>query len=447
MFEEIINTINLTAQILIILSIVLLSFHIFNFVYGFTKPRKFKDAKINHRYAIFIPARDESKVIRGILDSLKNQDYPHELYDIYVIVESKFDETINICKEYENVNVFVRPNLKVKRKGAALDQLVKYLLKNDIPSKKGYEAYFIFDADNKVDSNFLTEMNKTFDQGYDIAMGYRNASNWNDSWVSSCSALTFSAVNTFQSKSKARFFNTIVVSGTGYYIRASIINELKGWPFQSLTEDAEISSFATLNNLKAAYNENTQYYDEQPISAKVSFTQRMRWVKGHGEVSKIYTSKLLKSAFTSKSNRFIKFMSALGMVPIIVPVFTVIFNILSMLILALIGRLTYQPALLINLALRNAFGWAISAYTFLALWTLLMLIGERKRINLTFTNAVKTVLLNPIFTAMYVPIFICGLFRKVEWTAIPRKVDLEEVELNEENTEKVEKEEGLKNKE
>ena len=104
------------------------------------KPKK---RKSNHNFCILIPARYESKVIEGLLKSIKNQSYKINMKDVYVVVESIKDETVNICKKYD-VNVFVRKNLTLKRKGYALDEVVKYILS----CNKNYDAYFIFDADN-----------------------------------------------------------------------------------------------------------------------------------------------------------------------------------------------------------------------------------------------------------------------------------------------------------
>ena len=49
-------------------------------------------------YAILIPARYEAKVIRDLLNSLKDQISSFK--DTYIVVESENDETVTIAKEY-----------------------------------------------------------------------------------------------------------------------------------------------------------------------------------------------------------------------------------------------------------------------------------------------------------------------------------------------------------
>ena len=97
--------------------------------------------------------------------------------------------------------------------------------------KLGYEAFFIFDADNILDPNYLNEMNKVVDQGYDVGLGYRNSKNWNDGWIAACSGLTFSMFSNFDNKPRFRLGLGIKVCGTGFFVAAKVIEDLGGWKF------------------------------------------------------------------------------------------------------------------------------------------------------------------------------------------------------------------------
>ena len=59
-----------------------------------------------NQFAILIPARDESKVISNLLDSIKKQTFKIDSKDIYIIVESKKDKTVSIAKE-RNINIII----------------------------------------------------------------------------------------------------------------------------------------------------------------------------------------------------------------------------------------------------------------------------------------------------------------------------------------------------
>ncbi len=417
MFTQALNIVTYVVVGLLCLSFLLLIFKIISHTYGLTPAAKLQEAKENHKFAILIPARNESHCINGLLKSLSEQKYPKDKFDIYVIIENPDDPTAQICTNYQNVECFVRPNLDVKTKGAALDQVLKYILSEKTDAK--YEAYFILDADNVVADNFLYEMNKTYDAGFDMGICYRNSSNWNGGWVASCSALTFSMVNTFNNKFRARFMQRVVVSGTGFYISNKIISDLGGYPFYCLTEDMELSSFAVLNDIKGSYNENTQIFDEQPESFKLQWTQRMRWVKGHSQVTKKYSKQILKEGVKSKEHKFVKFEFALNIIPIVIAILSIVAFSVANLVFGIVGlcigaeqHIWIQAFILFASSL-------VGVYIFLMIYTALLILTERKKIDLTLKNALITIVLNPVFLLMWVPIAINALIKKnVGWKAI-----------------------------
>lgn len=388
---------------------------------GLMDSKKFPEAKADHNYALLIPARNESKVIEQLLISIKNQNYNKNLIHAYVIVESENDPTCDICKKYDFAEVFVRKHLENKGKGYALDEVLKHILE----TKKGvYDAFFIFDADNVLDKNFIYEMNKCYDAGYKFCLGYRNSKNWNDGWVASCSALTFSMINTLQNKGKSKFKHNVTVSGTGFYIAADVIEELGGWEFCTLTEDYELSSFSALHNIKSTYNEYAEYYDEQPTSLKTSWNQRLRWCKGFNQVNKIYKKKLLLSSFKDKDNRLNKFTYATSLVPTLFLVSTLSVYLIFTLVLAIIGSCIGAG---IAWRVWMAFGIVVACmYIFFVLYGAFMLFAERKHTNITFANGLVCCLMNPVYWGCYVPIYVISLFKKnVEWKVVEHKVQME----------------------
>ena len=62
--------------------------------------------KLN-RYAVLISGRNEEKVIGELVKSIKNQDYPSELIDVFVIADNCTDNTAEVARE-AGAEVFVR---------------------------------------------------------------------------------------------------------------------------------------------------------------------------------------------------------------------------------------------------------------------------------------------------------------------------------------------------
>ncbi len=397
------------------LSAFLMLFKIILHVISFMPAKKFPPAKKDHKFAIIIPARNESKVIHQILDSIKAQTYNQTLIDTYLIVEREDDPTCEIAKGYENTHIFIRRHLERKGKGHAMDELFQELLQNE---NNKYEAYFIFDADNILYPNYIKEMNKVFDQGYDAAVGYRNSKNWNDNWIASCSGLTFMAFNTFDNKPKSRLGLNVTISGTGFYISHRLLKKVGGYKFFTLTEDYEFKLYSTLNNVETTYCESAKFYDEQPTKLKVSWNQRMRWCKGFSQANKIYNKKLLQSAIKVKGKAKVnQMLTVLGIIPIAVTMASIIIyqivNLALMITAFCVGNSQWYLPLI-------AFGAAgLALYIFLMLYTFVLVLVERKNIKMNFWRSVITIFMNPAFMLLYLPIYVTAFIKKeVTWVAI-----------------------------
>ena len=324
--------IRIISEIIITISILTLLYKYLIMKKNTNYPQKEKNG---HNYAILIPARNESLVIEKLLISIENQTKKIKPEDVYVIVETKKDKTVSIVEKHKMTIVY-RKNLNKKRKGFALDDAIKEILK----SNKKYDAYFIFDADNILDKNYIKEMTKSFDEGYDIGIGYRNTKN-SKNLVSAASALTFSMINTIGNKRKSKYTNNLIISGTGYYIKGTIIESWKGFPFNSLTEDYELSLYSILNNLTTTYNDSAIYYDEQPEIFDVTITQRSRWVKGYFDARRNYIHKIRKSISKKDKNYASKITALIGILLLLIDSITSFKNfIISLLIIFILIYIT-----------------------------------------------------------------------------------------------------------
>ena len=152
--------------LLIIYSLFLLVYSFFVMTRNNNSPKK--SDTVTNKYCILIPARNESQVIEQLLISIEKQTKKINSKDVYIIVESKEDPTVEIVKKH-NMNIVYRKDLTKKRKGYALDDAIKEILSKN----KKYDAYFIFDADNILDKNYIKEMINSIEEGYDINFGAR----------------------------------------------------------------------------------------------------------------------------------------------------------------------------------------------------------------------------------------------------------------------------------
>lgn len=371
--------IRIISEIIITISILTLLYKYLIMKKNTNYPQKEKNG---HNYAILIPARNESLVIEKLLISIENQTKKIKPEDVYVIVETKKDKTVSIVEKHKMTIVY-RKNLNKKRKGFALDDAIKEILKIN----KKYDAYFIFDADNILDKNYIKEMTKSFDEGYDIGIGYRNTKN-SKNLVSAASALTFSMINTIGNKRKSKYTNNLIISGTGYYIKGTIIESWKGFPFNSLTEDYELSLYSILNNLTTTYNDSAIYYDEQPEIFDVTIIQRSRWVKGYFDARRNYIHKIRKSISKKDKNYASKITALIGVNPLI----TLIIGILLLLIDSITSFKNFIISLLIIFIL---------IYITLMIFTYIIIKKEENKLDIKVSK-ILLIFYNPFYLLSYI---------------------------------------------
>ncbi len=387
----------------------------------FIKQPKFH-AKIKHKYAIIIPARNEEIVIGKLIDNIKSQRYPQGLLDIYLLADNCTDDTAQIGRS-KGVHVYERFNSNLIGKGFALTELFRYIDKKI--GLETYDGYFFFDADNVLEENFIDKMNDIFDNGYEIVTGYRNTKNFNDSWVASSSGIWFLRDCVFMNKPRMRFNTTTNVTGTGFLLSSKILSEIGGWKYHLLTEDIEFSVDMVLRNKTIAYAHDAIFYDEQPIHFIDSWKQRLRWVKGFYQVLRKYGGRLIKRSFIAGE------FSCYDMFMLLAPgnAFTLlsigfnsVFFIIGLFDIAITGEVLKVTLLSVITLIRNFF----IIFFIIGLFTI---IKENKRIHGSKFRKVLTVFLFPVYMLSYIPISILAFFKKVKWEPIKHTEakDVEEI--------------------
>ncbi len=248
----------------------------FYFVIGMFFTRKFKPAKEYHKYGICIAARNEKYVIGNLLDSINKNDYPKDKYTIFVVADNCTDNTAEIARS-KGAICYERFDDKHKTKGFALQFLFKNI-ENDY-GIESFEGFFIFDADNLLKSDYLSKMNDAFDAGCKIITSYRNTKNFDENWVASTYALHW--IRSIRTNHRARSVLRLAtnIQGTGFLFTNEIVKN--GWHYTSLTEDRALTADAVAQGYQITYQDEAEFYDEQPVSLKIALRQRLRWSKGH----------------------------------------------------------------------------------------------------------------------------------------------------------------------
>ena len=212
-------------------------------------------------------------------------------------------------------------------------------------------------------------------------------------------------INTLINKQINKMYGTIIISGTGYYITNDLIEAWQGFPFNTLTEDYELSLYASANNISTYYNELAEFSDEQPLDMKTSIKQRTRWVSGFFEARK----KRLKDV----TNDLGKLLGVTPIILILISVlFSLIFSIIKVIKDLISGNMNYIIYLKCFLII------IVLVYISLFIFTLIILMKEKKRLNISTTLKIKTLLFNPIFLLTYIICLFKAITTNVTWETI-----------------------------
>ncbi len=361
-----------------------------------------------NRFMAIIPAHNEEAVVKNLIESLKNQNYPKDKYDIYVIADNCTDMTKKIAEDAGAIVYERRSQMDERTKGHALQWFLRQKIKENAP----YDAFCVFDADNIVDKEFLKNMNKKLCQGEEVVQGYRDIKNPTDSWVSAGYAIFYWMMNRFYHLARYNIGLSPLLNGTGFMVKFDVVKP-KGWETKTLTEDIEFSLQRIISGKRLGWATDAIVYDEEPVGFKQSWSQRSRWTVGHIQCMGIYTKDLAKAVKEKKT-----IMNFDGLLYIIgsIPVFIIT------LILLTINFIFYITNNYTGLDLILSYVRYLVPTFLLPIGTaLLIMILDKKPIK----PMIKGLLCYPLFLGSWLLInFKCLFKRDIKWEKIEHVRDI-----------------------
>lgn len=392
-----------------ILFILCLAYGLYFFITGFfgfknINKKLLKKYKSKNKFAVLIASRNEEAVIGHLVKSLLNQNYPKDLYDVYVIPNNCTDETEKVAKEAGAK--IIKCTVPTKSKGEVLKFTFEKLSKN-----KDIDAYIIFDADNVVHPEFLSKMNDALCEGYKVAQGFRDSKNPGDNWISGSYSIFYWIQNFFFSKARMQMGGSASINGTGFMIKKEIIDEY-GFDTYTLTEDVEFTAQCALRGIKVGFVEDAITYDEQPTEFKASWKQRKRWSMGNIQCFRRYNKDLFrtysKTGFIPCLDMLLSFMAPY--IQILTTILTVILILFKVFNVELYDVFSYM----------YAYGLLFFFITYLA--NVILNIFVIKYNKKSVKDILPGILLFTLFMLTWIPInFICMFKKDLTWEPIKHK--------------------------
>lgn len=220
---------------------------------------EYPESKKKHKISVFIPVLHEEKILEKFLTDFSLQDYPSDLFEIFVITtqkeylnESIKPNTIDILRKVIAENRFSNLRIaqihypydsgfKANQLDFAFKQILKEKGKNEIE-----DTYFLFlDADSEPDPSTIRRFNDSIEDGIEI---YQQPLLWfkNIDVIDNPLMRSFAFSQSYFSVSyeipmyAGRFFpwRLKYLVGNGLFIKGSFLSRIGGFP--EIIEDVRI---------------------------------------------------------------------------------------------------------------------------------------------------------------------------------------------------------------
>lgn len=282
-------------------------------------PILLKSDKLN-RFAIVVPSHDEELLISSLCESLLLIDYPKNFFDIYVIADNCEDGTVDACRKFE-VIILERSDKVNKGKGHAIDWALKTI------NLTKYDAIFLVDADNIVDSSLLYELNTFLNNGFRAIQCNNAVRNRNDSWFTQILYVSRTIGNLLYHHSKYKLGLSSYLMGNGLCFTSQLLIQ-RGWKAYSLGEDWEYYAGLIKEHIFIAFAVNAKVYHQESRYLSQATSQRLRWSKGKFSVARKLGAPLL-----SKGLRDLDFFTIDSSLPLILPNYSLQMNLTIIILL------------------------------------------------------------------------------------------------------------------
>ena len=238
-----------------------------------TRPRAPRGSASRRRFAVLIPAHDEATVIARLLASLRDQTYPAQRVDVFVVADNCTDATARIAR-HGGAIVYLRDDPTLRAKGHAL----RWLLER-VREYGRYDAYVIFDADSVASRTFLARMAARLEAGSLAVQANYRVLNATASPLSALREAAFASIHYLRPLGRARLGLSCGLKGNGMCFDAATLDRV-GWQSFGLAEDVELHFALLRAGVRVDFAPEATVRAEMPTTLRDAGSQNLRWEAG-----------------------------------------------------------------------------------------------------------------------------------------------------------------------
>lgn len=264
---------------LVLLCVGMIVYTIYMQVANLHKKRQLKKKPqvINENYkpfvTVMVPSHNEDGVITGTIENILAMDY--ENFEVIVIDDRSEDNTAKVIRElaqkYEKVTALVREKDAFPGKSAVLNEALLLA--------KG-EAILVFDADARMDKDFLSKLVPNLEpEDVGAVQARKVIINKDYNLLTRCQNNEYTLDAHFQIGRDA-VKGAVELRGNGELIKKAALEDIGGWNNYTITDDLDMSTQLHIKGWDVRFCPETIVYEEGIVYLMPLFRQRRRWLEG-----------------------------------------------------------------------------------------------------------------------------------------------------------------------
>ncbi|HEY3816659.1 MAG TPA: glycosyltransferase [Polyangiaceae bacterium] len=246
------------------------------------------------RFQVVVPAHDEAAGIAETVRSLRDIDYPAELFEVVVVADNCKDDTAARARA-AGARVLERTDDELRGKGYALAHAFEACLADAART----DAVVVVDADTVVSRNLLRAFDARLRAGAKAVQADYAVRNPDDGWRTRLMAIAFGMFHIVRSTGRESLGVSCGLRGNGMCFSTDLLEEVPHDAF-SVVEDLEYGIRLGERGHRVHYAGEAHVYGDMVASEKASRSQRARWEGGRMQMAKRHALPLLARAFKER---------------------------------------------------------------------------------------------------------------------------------------------------
>lgn len=220
----------------------------------------------NLNFAVIITAYEETINLPQVIGAILKQT--HQNFTVYLVADKC--DTSSLFFDDEKIIVLTPPKVIGSNTGSHA-----YAFQN---FKQKHDAVTIIDSDNIVEPNYLSEIKKSFENGFRAVQGLRAAKNLDTDYACLDAARDiyyhfYDGEVLFKSGSSATLAGSAMAFETDLYLNFLSTNKVSGAGF-----DKVLQAYIVNQDIRIAFNKNAILYDQKTTHSDQLVKQRSRWI-------------------------------------------------------------------------------------------------------------------------------------------------------------------------